>query len=183
MIDARIHSITYAAEGVLLFDLRTLDGADMAPLEPGAHIDMYMPRGLCRSYSLLNDPSERHRYVVGIQKEAKSRGGSRWMHESARVGNVLPISRPKNDFRLDEHASHSVFIAGGIGITPLWCMIQRLERLGRSWTLYYGARSRNAAALLDFIEAPQWADRVNLHFDDQSDGRHPDIRRIVTCAP
>ncbi|TFL15038.1 oxidoreductase [Pusillimonas caeni] len=183
MLHARIHSITYTAEGVLLFELRTLDGAAMAPFEPGAHIDIHMPGGLCRSYSLLNDSSERHRYVVGIQKDAKSRGGSRWMHEFARVGSVMSISPPKNDFRLDEQASHSVFIAGGIGITPLWCMIQRLDRLGLPWTLYYGARSRNAAALLDLIDTPKWADRVHLHFDDESGGRHLDIPRMVACAP
>lgn len=182
-LNVRIHAITYSAEGVLLFDLRPLDAGTLPAFGPGAHIDIHMPKGLSRSYSLLNDSSERHRYVVGVQKDRESRGGSVWMHESARVGSSLTIVGPRNNFPLSEDAPHSVFIAGGIGVTPLWCMIQRLNSLGRPWTLHYSARTRNAAALLDPVSKTEWADRVKLNFDDTSGGKFLDIAAIVAAAP
>lgn len=179
----RVHSITYSADSVLLFDLRPPGGGALPPFEPGAHIDIHMPGGISRSYSLLNDSVELHRYVIGVQKDANSRGGSIWMHEFAGVGSTLTISAPKNNFKLNEDAAHSIFIAGGIGITPVWCMIQRLNSLGRSWSLYYSARTRGAAALLQAITNEQWAERVHLHFDDLSGGQHLDINDIVDAAP
>src|SRR5690606_35648993 len=155
----------------------------LEPFEPGAHIDVRMPGGLSRSYSLLNDCREQHRYVIGVQRDAMSRGGSAWMHESARVGAQLSITSPKNNFPLYEDAEHSVFIARGIGITPLWCMIQCLESLGRNWDLHYSARSQQAAALLDAIANEQWADRVHFNFDDQSRGKYMDLKQINAFAP
>jgi ferredoxin-NADP reductase len=182
-LNVRIHSITYSAEDVLLFDLRPLDAGTLPAFEPGAHIDIQMQKNLSRSYSLLNDSKERHRYVIGVQKDRESRGGSIWMHESGRVGASLTIVGPRNHFPLCEDAPHSVFIAGGIGITPLWCMIQRLNSLGCPWTLHYSARTRNAAALLDAVITEEWSDRVKLNFDDTSGGKYLDIASIVAAAP
>jgi vanillate O-demethylase ferredoxin subunit len=182
-LNVRIHSITYSADEVLLFDLRPLDAGTLPAFEPGAHIDIQMPENLSRSYSLLNDPSERQRYVIGVQKDRESRGGSMWMHESAKVGASLSIAGPRNHFPLCEDAPHSVFIAGGIGITPLWCMIQRLNWLGCPWTLHYSARTRNSAALLDAVIGEEWSDRVKLNFDDTSGGKYLDIAGIVAAAP
>ncbi|RII83238.1 PDR/VanB family oxidoreductase [Neopusillimonas maritima] len=183
VLDVRIHSITYSAEDVLLFDLRPERGESMPPFSPGAHIDIRMPNGLSRSYSLLNNSEERHRYVVGIRKDAKSRGGSVWMHDYARAGGLLTVSCPRNHFELFEEADHSIFIAGGIGITPLWSMIQRLSALKRSWFLYYGARSRGAAALLPEITSSGWMSHVCLSFDDETNGRFIDFDHIITSAP
>jgi vanillate O-demethylase ferredoxin subunit len=182
-LQARIHSITYAAQDILLFDLRQPDGAAMPAFAPGAHIDIHMPKGMSRSYSLLNDCAERHRYVVGVQKDRASRGGSIWLHESARVGQMLTLVGPRNNFALVEDAPHVVFIGGGIGITPLWCMIQRLNALGRAWTLHYGARTRDAAALLGELTDSRWRERVTLNFDDASGGKFIDIPAIVAAAP
>jgi vanillate O-demethylase ferredoxin subunit len=106
-----------------------------------------------------------------------------WMHESAKVGASLSIAGPRNHFPLCEDAPHSVFIAGGIGITPLWCMIQRLNWLGCPWTLHYSARTRNSAALLDAVIGEEWSDRVKLNFDDTSGGKYLDIAGIVAAAP
>ena len=178
----RLHCVTYGAEGVLLFDLRADDGRPLVRFTPGAHIDVEIPQGMRRSYSLLNDPSERHRYVIGVQKEAAGRGGSRWMHEHARVGASLAIHGPRNHFPLEEAAAHSVFIAGGIGITPIWSMIQRLRTLGRQWSLHYSCRSRATAALLEELIVSTDADQVALNFDDTS-GTHLDLRAIVASAP
>lgn len=179
-VSLRIHAIAYGADDVLLFDLRPPAAAGLQPFDAGAHIDLRLPRGITRSYSLLNDPAERHRYVIGVKREPESRGGSAWLHGEARVGALLEVDGPRNSFALDEGAPHSVFVAGGIGITPLWSMVQRLEHLGKGWTLHYRARSRRRAALLHELGAH--AARVHLSFSDE--GAAPlDLGRIVAQAP
>lgn len=182
-IAARIHAITYGAEGVLLFDLRAQNGDHLPAFEPGAHVDIFMPAGLQRSYSLLNDASERHRYVLGIKREEASRGGSLWMHDGVRTGSLIEISAPKNQFALIENAPHSVFVAGGIGITPLWSMIQRLLRLGRPWTLFYRARSRVSAPLLDALEHADIAPHVHLSFSEDATTVRLNLAHAVLAAP
>ena len=94
---------------------------------------------MIRQYSLINAEPDPATYTVGIKRDPASRGGSRYVHDDLRVGKTLKISAPRNNFALVESAKHVVLFAGGIGITPIWCMVQRLEQLGRSWTLYYAA--------------------------------------------
>src|SRR5690606_37809797 len=115
--------------------------AMLPPFTAGAHIDVHLADGLTRSYSLINPEGERHRYVIAVNRDAASRGGSVFIHDNLNVGSELAITGPRNNFPLVETAGHVVFVAGGIGITPLWCMIQRLESLSRPWTLYYSART------------------------------------------
>ena len=132
---------------------RALDGKPLPAYEPGAHIDLHLPNGLIRQYSLIKaepDPVELH---VGVKRDPASRGGSRYVHDELRVGKTLKISPPRNNFALVEDASHVILFAGGIGITPIWCMVQRLEKLGRSWKLYYACRSRSDMAFLQSLEA------------------------------
>ena len=179
-VSLRIHAIAYGADDVLLFDLRAPARGGLAPFDAGAHIDLRLPRGITRSYSLLNDPAERHRYVIGVKREPESRGGSAWLHGDARVGALIEVDGPSNHFALDESAPHAVFIAGGIGITPLWSMVQRLEHLGTPWTLHYRARSRRGAALLD--ELAGHAQRVHLSFGDEG-APSLDLPAIVAAAP
>ena len=182
LFKVRIHSITYAADGVLLFDLRSPDNAPLPEFTPGAHIDLHTRDGLMRSYSLMSDASDRHHYILGIKREVASRGGSAWMHEGVRPGAVLEVSGPRNHFALVEGAPYSVFIAGGIGITPLWSMVQRLRALGRPWELHYRARSRAAAPLLQGLAAFSEQGRVHVSFSDESSGRL-DIARVVRDTP
>lgn len=183
MIAARIHAITYGADGVLLFDLRAAGTHRLPAFEPGAHVDVRMPGGIHRSYSLLNDARERHRYVLGIKREATSRGGSAWMHDSARTGSIIEISAPRNHFELAEDAAHTILVAGGIGITPLWSMVQRLQWLGRRWTLYYRARSRTTAPLLHELALPSISAHVKLSFSEQVSSERLDLQRVVAEAP
>jgi vanillate O-demethylase ferredoxin subunit len=179
----RIHAIRYAAEGVLLFDLRAAEGGVLPTFEPGAHLDLRLPTGPVRSYSLLNDADERHRYLIGVKREENSRGGSAWLHDSARVGGMLDVVPPNNHFSLVEDAPNSVFFAGGIGITPLWCMVQRLRVRGRPWTLHFRSQSRASAALLDRLERPDMAQHCHIGFSDSADIARMDIARIVAEAP
>jgi vanillate O-demethylase ferredoxin subunit len=177
-----VKSITLEADDVVSLDLRAAGDGALPPFTAGAHIDLDLGNGLTRSYSLANSQDERHRYVIGVQKDAASRGGSRYVHDTVRPGQVLAASEPRNDFALDEDAAASVLIAGGIGITPIWCMVQRLQALGRDWLLYYAVRSRRRAAFLDRIAA-LGAPGFRLHVDDEADGRLLDVAAIVSRAP
>lgn len=165
-MEVRLHAITYAALDISLFEFRPLTGDRLVPFTAGAHIDLYLGDGLVRSYSLVNSQDERDRYVVAVKREAEGRGGSRTVHERLRVGQAVTIGLPRNNFPLNEEAAHSVFIAGGIGITPIYSMVQRLQQIGHAWELHYAARSREAAAFLPELRA--LGTQVHFHFDDEA---------------
>ena len=180
MIDVLVKSITCEAEDVISLDLRPVGEAPLPAFTAGAHIELQLRNGLPRNYSLANPQHERHRYYVTVQKDAASRGGSLFIHEQVRAGDILRISPPRNNFTLTEDAAHSVLIAGGIGITPIWCMIQRLNALGRSWRLIYATRTRRRAAFLDDVLA---FGNVHLHVDDESAGAFIDLDVVIRDAP
>ena len=121
-------------------DLRALDGCELPPFTAGAHVDLTLPNGLIRSYSLTNPQSDRHRYVIGVAKDRATRGGSKWVHENLRPGMVLTVNGPRNNFALHEAAEKSIFIAGGIGITPIMSMLRTFADRGerRPLVLAYG---------------------------------------------
>jgi ferredoxin-NADP reductase len=177
-----VKSITFEAEDIVSLDLRAAAGEALPPFTAGAHIDLDLGNGMSRSYSLCNPQEERHRYVIGVQKDAASRGGSRYIHDGVRPGRVLAASEPRNDFPLVEDAAETVLIAGGIGITPIWCMVQRLHMLGRKWQLYYAVRAHRCAAFLDRLAA-LGAPGFHLHVDDENNGRVLDVAAVVSRAP
>lgn len=184
LIEVRVEAIAREAEDINSYDLRPVGECELPAFTAGAHVDLHLANNMLRSYSLMNPQGERHRYVVAIAKAPDSRGGSRFVHEAIHVGERLAISAPRNNFPLDEAAPHSVLIAGGIGITPLWCMVQRLVELDRSWSMYYGARTRKAAAFQTAIETlPSKArEKVYLHFDEEQGGAFLDIAGLVRDA-
>jgi len=182
-IEVRVKRITYEAENINSYELVALDGTDLAAFTAGSHIDLHLSNGMIRSYSLVNDQSECRRYVIAVNKDGASRGGSAFVHETLRVGDVITISTPRNNFALQENADHSVLIAGGIGITPLLSMIRRLERLGRPWELFYAARTRRAAAFLDELNAIRPSARLHMNFDQEPSGCMFDLAEIVRGAP
>jgi ferredoxin-NADP reductase len=173
---ARVKSLRHEAEGILSVEFFPARGETFAPFTAGSHIDVHLPHGVVRSYSLMNSPSDENRYVLGILNDRNSRGGSRWVHEHLRVGAALPISLPRNNFPLDVDATHSVLLAGGIGITPIYCMFRQLQALGKSVELIYCARSRKEAALLEALaQGPQ---QVSYHFDEEQ-GVPPDLLALL----
>jgi ferredoxin-NADP reductase len=180
LIDVRLTAIRYAARDTNLYELMPLDGKPLPGYEPGAHIDLHLPNGLIRQYSLLDDDPDGSRYCIAVKRDPASRGGSRCVHDDLRVGRPLRISAPRNNFALVENARHVILFAGGIGITPIWCMVQRLEKLGRSWQLYYACRSRSDMAFLQALEAMASS---QFHFDDESGGRFIDVAGILAEAP
>jgi ferredoxin-NADP reductase len=178
----RVQAVRYEADGVLSYELIRPDGATLPPFVAGAHIDLHLPNGLIRSYSVSSDQQDLSRYVIGVSRDADSRGGSIWIHENVRPGDLVQATGPTNDFPLREDAERSVLIAGGIGITPILAMVRRLRVLERDWTLHYAVQSRDRAAFLEEL-ARLAADRLRLHADDEHGGSPPDIAQIVAEAP
>jgi vanillate O-demethylase ferredoxin subunit len=181
-LEVRLATVTPEAEGIALMELHPLGRGLLPAFSAGAHIDLLLANGLVRSYSLTNPQDERHRYVIAVNRDASSRGGSQFIHERLAAGDTVRISVPRNNFRLVEDAPHVVLIAGGIGITPLWCMIQRLRALGRSWELHYCARTRERAAFLRELQSAGSAGQVHFNFDHEPGGRMLDVPALVARA-
>jgi ferredoxin-NADP reductase len=141
----RVASAWRAADQVRCFLLTDPDGGDLPDWAPGAHVDLFLPGGRIRQYSLCGDPADRRTWRVAVLLEDDSRGGSRYLHEAAGEGTELTASLPRNNFPLVDAARY-VFIAGGIGITPLLPMIAAATAAGADWRLHYGARSLDRMA-------------------------------------
>lgn len=148
-----------AADGVVTVELAPVDGAALPGWEPGSHIDLVLPSGLIRSYSLCGDPEDLNTYLVAVLRAEDGRGGSVEVH-GLREGQRIGIRGPRNRFPL-VLAENYRFLAGGIGITALLPMIRAVEAAGRNWTLVYGARSRGAMAFAEELQA-LGGDRVRL---------------------
>ncbi|WP_298727640.1 PDR/VanB family oxidoreductase [uncultured Ferrovibrio sp.] len=179
-LTVRVQRIEWEAEGVISVELRRPDNEPLPEFTAGAHIDIHLPNGLVRSYSLSSDSSDRQRYVVGVGLDAASRGGSSYIHNQLRVGQMLTIDGPRNHFPLVEDAEQVVFIAGGIGITPLFCMMRRLNALGRKFELHYATRNRRRMA---FLTAVQALGPVHVHCDEEQGGRPLDLAAIIRKYP
>ena len=123
LIEVRLTAVRYAARDTNLYEFQRPDGAPLPPYEPGAHVDLHLPNGLVRNYSLIVAQPPADTYTFGIKRDPASRGGSRYIHDELHVGKTVKISPPRNDFRLKEDAAHTVLLAGGIGIMPIWCMV------------------------------------------------------------
>ncbi|MEJ8814419.1 PDR/VanB family oxidoreductase [Variovorax ureilyticus] len=178
-IKALVHTMRFEADGVLSIEFRPANAdSRFPPFSPGAHIDLHLPNGLVRSYSLCNSSTDRGRYVVGVLNDRNSRGGSRYVHQQLRVGQVIDISAPRNHFALHEDAERSVLVSGGIGVTPIFSMLQRLVALGRPVELVYCARNRQEAAFIDPIETLSDKTKITWHFDDH-EGRPPALIELL----
>jgi ferredoxin-NADP reductase len=176
LLQAYVHQMRHEAEGVLSVELRPADGCDFPSFDAGAHIDLHLANGLIRNYSLVNPAGDAGRYVIGVLRDKASRGGSRYVHDTLRVGQRLPISAPRNNFPLQEDAPATVLVAGGIGITPILCMAKRLKALGKPFELMLFARSRANAAFLAEVHA--LGVPLTLHFDDEQGGP-PDLKGLL----
>ncbi len=175
----RIARKSFETAQIARLELVAADGASLPAFSAGAHIDVHTPGGPVRQYSLCNDPTETHRYVIGVLRDAASRGGSRALCERAEAGHLLQVGTPRNHFPLDESAAHSLLLGGGIGITPLLCMAERLAARNASFELHYAVRSRPAAAFLGRIAEARWADRAHLHCDDGPPAQRLDLADVV----
>lgn len=181
------------AEGIQGFELRRADGGELPAFTPGAHVVVATPSGAARNYSLCNDPAERDRYEIAVKRDADGHGGSVSLVDGVRAGDLLEVGEPRNAFELQEAAPSYLFVAGGIGITPILSMVRHLAARGRGdFRLYYCTRSREATAFRDVLEAPAFAGRVVLHHDGGDPARaldfwpifdKPTRAHVYCCGP
>ncbi|MGO4395841.1 2Fe-2S iron-sulfur cluster-binding protein [Variovorax sp. M-6] len=178
---ALVNAVSAVCSGVVSIELcPAAVGESFPAFEAGAHIDLHLQGGMVRTYSLHNAPGEKNRYVIGVLNDSASRGGSRWIHEHLRAGDHILISAPRNLFALNEQQpAHSVFVAGGIGVTPILSMVRRLVQLGRGAHVILCARSRSSAPFLDELtRLTSQGITLHLHFDDEA-GAPPSLRSLL----
>ncbi|MEO7404969.1 MAG: PDR/VanB family oxidoreductase [Burkholderiales bacterium] len=181
------------AVGIRSFELVSLDGVELPPFTAGAHIKVQTPNGLARKYSLTNDPAELDRYVITVKRDAAGQGGSISMHDELHEGDTLPTSLPDNAFPLADKAKAYLFIAGGIGITPILSMIRSFGELPPApWKLFYLTRSPEMTAFREELSRPELRTNVRIHHD-QGDPANafdlwptlekPNTAHIYCCGP
>ncbi len=158
------------SEGIVGLELVSADNPSLPAFSAGSHIDLHLPSGLVRQYSLCNDPGDPGRpaqtYEIGVLRDPNSRGGSILLHDEVRVGDMLPISLPRNHFPLQETEKRSILIARGIGITPLLAMGERLHHIGAEFELHYVTRDRQRAAYVERLAGSGFASRVFFYHEN-----------------
>jgi vanillate O-demethylase ferredoxin subunit len=191
LLTVQVADVRAEACDVMTLELRPPSGGELPPFEPGSHLDLHLPNGLVRQYSLTNDWREKDRYVIGVGRAEKSRGGSDFVHSQIRAGMQLTISAPRNNFPLDPEAERFLFIAGGIGVTPIMAMIRWCVAQAKPWRIIYAARTRQRAAFYEQI-CGLARSCAQFHFDDEA-GQVLDVaqaisswspgERIYCCGP
>ncbi|MGE8158776.1 PDR/VanB family oxidoreductase [Paraburkholderia sp. NPDC080076] len=189
VVVARVADI---ATDIRSFELAPLDGGPLPEYAPGAHIDVHLPNGLVRQYSLCGRREDSGAYLIAVQRGSASRGGSHAMH-ALRAGDALRIEGPRNHFPLDVTATHSILFAGGIGITPLLAMAEALAARHASLDLHYCVRERSRAAFLERLDALALRAHVTLHVDSEPgkpalnvsrvSGEPAPGRHLYVCGP
>ncbi len=189
----RVAAKAIEAVDICSFELVSAEGVALPSFSAGSHIDVQIREGLTRQYSLCNDPSEDHRYLIAVLRDANTRGGSQAMHDQVHVGDTLTISTPKNHFPLAHGAERSLLLAGGIGVTPILCMAERLALTGATFEMHYASRTPERTAFVERIRGSAYAEHVHFHFDDgppeqRFDGErllaNPDQRtHLYVCGP
>jgi vanillate O-demethylase ferredoxin subunit len=178
MFDVEVASKAWLADDIVSIVLVRSEGVELPTFTAGSHIDVHLAEGVIRQYSLWNNPSDTHRYCLGVLEETGGRGGSKMVHQ-LRTGDKLKISAPRNNFSLHDDAKHSLLIAGGIGVTPILSMASALHESGAEFTLHYCTRSPERMAFQQLLDSCEFADRVHLHFDNGADEQRFDIGSLA----
>ncbi|GGL98413.1 PDR/VanB family oxidoreductase [Pseudomonas asuensis] len=165
MIEVLIVSKKTEATDICSLELASVDGSPLPEFSAGSHIDIHLPDGLTRQYSLCNPSSERHRYQIAVLKDPASRGGSLGVHQ-LKEGTHVHISEPRNLFSLAHGAKRSLLFAGGIGVTPILCMAERLSNMAADFEMHYCTRSADRTAFVERIKTSSFAGQVHFHHDD-----------------
>jgi len=166
VLQLRVQGAELVAQDIRQLELVDPGGRELPEFTPGAHVLVQAPNGVTRRYSLSNAPQERNHYVIAVKREAKGRGGSLSMVDEINAGDLLHVSLPRNEFALKDSAPSYLFIAGGIGITPIRSMVRHLVNTGdKSFKLYYLTRDPGMTAYRDELMAPEYRGKVVIHHD------------------
>jgi vanillate O-demethylase ferredoxin subunit len=183
LIDVVVRRRELQGQAVAVLELADPQGAPLPAFSAGAHVDVHLPGGLVRPYSLCGDPRERKAYRLGVLRDPASRGGSTAVHSELTEGARLRIGAPRNHFPLEPGAPYSVLIGGGIGITPMLAMAWALHATGAAFDLHYCVRSCERAAFLDELAAAPWAGQVHLHFSEGEATQRLAPAAVLRAAP
>lgn len=167
LLTLRVERTESAADGIQLFELRDPNGADLPAFTPGSHLSVRVPNGSMRNYSIASDSAESSHYVIAVKRETGGRGGSINLIDGTKAGDVLQVSHPRNLFELVTTAPSYIFVAGGIGITPILSMIHYVRaNSGKPYKLYYLTRNAAGTAFLPELSDSALQDKVIIHHDD-----------------
>lgn len=177
-------------DDVMGFELTAIEG-ELPTAQPGSHIDVRLPNGIVRQYSIVNGPGESASYFIGVKREPESRGGSECLHEVVREGDLLAISPPRNNFPLRRDAEQTILIAGGIGVTPICAMAQALQHQGLTYELHHFARSGGHVAFVDRLAQAGVMHQQHLGLDPQATaqtlsnvmGPYEANKQVYICGP
>lgn len=177
-----------SGQDIALFTLVSADGAQLPAFEAGAHLDVHLPGGLVRQYSLCGDPTDKTHYRIGVLRDANSRGGSVAVHEHLKEGVELEISAPRNHFPLitGAGAGKAYLFGGGIGVTPMIAMAHTLHKTGMDFEFHYSSRSPAHMAFTAELDAAPYAGRIHKHFDENAPTpaqQRADAAAILGAAP
>jgi reductive dehalogenase len=185
---SRVHEMT---ADVTKFEFQSFDGSDLPEWTAGAHLDVVVTPDYLRQYSMSGDPSDRSTFQIGVLREDEGRGGSKMMHRIFNEGRRVFISKPINHFELDETATKTFLMGGGIGVTPMIAFAHRLHAMGKNFAFHYCASKMANAGYLDDLKTVPWADKIHLHFSDQGSRADLDVVlsgyqngwHVYTCGP
>ena len=191
VIRVEVSKVEHMTGDVAKYEFRSLDGSDLPEWTAGAHLDIVVAPEFLRQYSMSGDPADRSKYQIGVLREDQGRGGSALLHRIFGEGRKIFISRPINHFPLEESATKTFLMGGGIGITPMIAFAHRLHAIGADFEMHYSAKSRFLAGFLKDLEQMPWKDRAHLHISDE--GSRADLARVLgtyhegchvyTCGP
>lgn len=150
--DLVVRGLRQESSSVMSLELALPDGRALPEWQPGAHLDIVLPSGLVRQYSLCSDPGDLRRYRLAVLRETNGRGGSEEIHSQTRLGTKLTARGPRNHFKIEDGAAHYLLVAGGIGITPILAMARQLVAAGKSTRLVYCGSSRQTMAFIDELQ-------------------------------
>ncbi|MEM7303119.1 MAG: reductive dehalogenase [Pseudomonadota bacterium] len=191
VIPVVVSKVEKMSADVTKYEFSMADGSDLPQWEAGAHLDIVVAPEFLRQYSMSGDPADRSKYQIGVLREDEGRGGSKLMHRIFSEGRRVFISKPINHFPLEERASKTFLMGGGIGVTPMIAMAHRLHEIGADFTLHYSMSKRADAGYLDDLCSMPWADRVQLHISDEGSradldgllGEYGEGHNVYTCGP
>jgi vanillate monooxygenase ferredoxin subunit len=180
MLELKIRKKKMEALDVCSFELVSQDGSDLPTFSAGAHIDVFLPNGLIRQYSLYGNPQDKKVYKIAVLKEPQSRGGSQALHEFLQEGDLLKVSAPRNHFALSGSAKRSLLLAGGIGITPILSMAESLSNSGAEFELHYSAKTPEQAAFLNYIRGSCFSSVAHCYFSKHAGSQALDIQKVLS---
>lgn len=177
LLSLLVRQIRFEAIGINSYELVDPEGAALPAWDAGSHLDVHLPGGIIRQYSLCSDPADRYRYVIAVLKEENGRGGSRLLHETMQVQNIISVSQPRNNFALNTQAKKHLLIGGGIGITPLKAMAHKLKAEGLNFDLHYCAKTASYAAFSEVLAGDNIP--TKFHFDNGNPAQGLDIASLL----